>query len=81
MKTSLTIHIDQALAHSAENYAKAQSQSLSWLIEELLYQAIHAQTEIPSTFSQRWRGKFQQIKDIKDEADLRFNYLKERYQL
>ena len=60
MKTKLTLTVDRALVEFGKDYATRRRISLSRLVEEALRQL--KQSEGP-TFSQRWRGRFADVKE------------------
>jgi post-segregation antitoxin (ccd killing protein) len=58
MKAKLTVTIDEELIPRARQYARKRGLSLSKLVETSLRTATEGTTE-GTSFSQRWRGKFQ----------------------
>jgi post-segregation antitoxin (ccd killing protein) len=73
MKAKLTVTIDEELIPKAKRYARKRGLSVSELIET----SLRAVTEEPegTTFSQRWRGKFQPA----EREDERYQALAKRY--
>lgn len=73
MKAKLTVTVDEELIPRAKQYASQRGLSLSELVEASLRTA----TEKPegSSFSQRWRGKFQPA----GGEDERYRALAKRY--
>ena len=59
MKTKLTVTIDEEVLPRAKEYARRQGVSLSRLIEHALREM---SSDAETSFSQRWRGKFQPAK-------------------
>jgi hypothetical protein len=58
MKAKLTVTIDEELIPRAKQYAHKRGLSLSKLVESSLRTVTEESNEATS-FSQRWRGKFQ----------------------
>jgi len=73
MKAKLTITIAEDLVPRAKQYARERGLSLSELVESSL-RIVTEETERTS-FSQRWRGKFQASSGSSD----RYNALAKRY--
>ena len=72
MKTKLTVTVDEALVPKAKRYARQRGMSLSQLIETSLRSATEGEE---TTFSQRWRGKFESA----NRSDERYKALARRY--
>ena len=73
MKAKLTITIAEELVPRAKQYARDRGLSLSELVESSL-RIVTEETE-GTSFSQRWRGKFQAAGGSSD----RYNALAKRY--
>lgn len=72
MKTKVTLTIDEDLLPQAKRYARRQKISLSELVEKSLREMT---TRDQSSFSLRWRGKFQPA----DHEDARYEQLAKKY--
>ena len=73
MKQKLTITVDSELLPIAKRYARSRGVSLSSLVEQSLREMAG---EYLTTFSSRWRGRFQAA-DRQD--DPRYDRLAEKY--
>ena len=73
MKQKLTITVDEELIPEAKRYARSRGVSLSSLIEKSLREMTGENT---STFTSRWRGKFQAANR---EGDPRYDALAKKY--
>ena len=73
MKQKLTITVDSELLPIAKRYARSRGVSLSSLVEQSLREIAG---EYSTTFSSRWRGRFQAA-DRQD--DPRYDRLAEKY--
>ncbi len=73
MKQKLTITVDAELVPKAKRYAKSKGVSLSSLVEQSLKEMAG---EYSTTFSSRWRGRFQAAER---EGDPRYDRLAEKY--
>jgi hypothetical protein len=73
MKQKLTITVDSELLPIAKRYARSRGVSLSSLVERSLREMAG---EYSTTFSSRWRGRFQAA-DRQD--DPRYDRLAEKY--
>lgn len=73
MKAKLTVSIDQELILRAKRFAHGRGISLSQLVETSLRSA--ATESEGSSFSERWRGKFQPA----DRQDERYRALAKQY--
>ena len=73
MKQKLTITVDAELIPVAKRYARSQGVSLSSLVEKSLREMAGENT---STFTSRWRGKFQAADR---EGDPRYDALARKY--
>ncbi len=74
MKTKINLTLDKEIISLAERYARKKRQSVSQLIESLLWEQIRS--EQPS-FSEKWLGHFR----IVEKRDARYEKLAKRYQL
>ena len=68
MKQKLTKSIDSNLIPKAEQYAQSRGLSLDYLVEAYFKEIV---SEIPASFSSRWRGRFVAA----DRQDPRFDTL------
>ena len=73
MKRKLTITVDAELLLAAKQYARSRGVSLSSIIEKSLREMTGENT---STFTSRWRGKFQAAER---EDDSKYDALAGKY--
>jgi post-segregation antitoxin (ccd killing protein) len=74
MKAKLTVTIDEELIPKAKSYARRRGLSVSELVETSL-RAVTEEPDEGTSFSQRWRGKFQPA----GREDERYQALAKRY--
>ncbi len=72
MKTRLNLTLDQDLILLSKEHAQSKGMSVSEFVEELLRKAI---VDDGSTFSEKWRGKFNEA----GKQGPRHERLKERF--